>query len=70
VNFHQAVREGIFAPGGKGSIDFPRVVSLLQSSGCDGWPVLEADVLPGGVGSEVPLANAISGREYLLKLGI
>jgi inosose dehydratase len=70
MNFHQAVRHGIFAPLGKGSIDFPRVLSLLKTGGFDGWVVVEADVLPGGVGADAPLANAISGREYLRKLGI
>jgi inosose dehydratase len=70
MNFHQAVRHGIFAPVGKGNIDFPRVVSLLKSGGYDGWVVVEADVLPGGVGADAPLANATSGREYLRTLGI
>jgi inosose dehydratase len=70
MNFHAAVRHGIFAPLGKGSIDFPRVVSLLQRGNFDGWVVVEADVLPGGVGADAPLPNAIAGREYLRKLGI
>src|SRR6202007_1930254 len=65
MNFHQAVRYGIFAPLGKGSIDFGRVLSLLKTGGFNGWVVVEADVLPGGVGADAPLANAISGREYL-----
>jgi inosose dehydratase len=70
MNFHQAVRHGVFAPLGKGSIDFPRVISLLQRGNFDGWVVVEADVLPGGVGADAPLANAIAGREYLRQLGI
>jgi inosose dehydratase len=70
MNFHAAVRHGIFAPLGKGSVDFPRVVSLLRNGNYDGWVVVEADVLPGGVGADSPLANAIAGREYLRKLGI
>jgi len=70
MNFHQAVRHGVFAPLGKGSIDFPRVISLLQRGNFDGWVVVEADVLPGGVGADAPLANAIAGREYLRRLGI
>jgi inosose dehydratase len=70
MNFHQAVRHGIFAPLGKGSIDFPRVLSLLKTGGFDGWVVVEADVLPGGVGADAPFANAVSGREYLRKLGV
>jgi inosose dehydratase len=70
MNFHEAVRHGIFAPLGKGDIDFPKVVSLLQSGNFDGWVVVEADVLPGGVGADAPLSNAIAGREYLRALGI
>ena len=70
MNFHAAVRHGIFAPLGKGSVDFPRVLQLLREGQYDGWVVVEADVLPGGVGADSPLANAIAGREYLRKLGI
>jgi len=70
MNFHAAVRHGVFAPLGKGSIDFSRVVSLLEKGRFDGWVVVEADVLPGGVGADAPLPNAIAGREYLRRLGI
>lgn len=70
MNFHEAVRHGIFAPLGKGSIDFSRVISLLQRGRFDGWVVVEADVLPGGVGADAPLANAKAGRDYLHHLGI
>ena len=70
MNFHAAVRHGIFAPLGKGNIDFPGVLSLLQNGYFNGWAVVEADVLAGGAGAEAPLANAAAGREYLRKLGI
>jgi inosose dehydratase len=70
MNFHAAIRHGIFAPLGKGSIDFPRVVSLLREGHFDGWVVVEADVLAGGVGADAPLPNAIAGREYLRLLGV
>jgi len=70
MNFHAAVRHGIFAPLGKGDIDFPKVVALLQEGQFDGWAVVEADVLPGGVGADAPLANAIAGRKYLRALGV
>jgi len=70
MNFHAAVRHGIFAPLGKGSIAFCRVLSLLQKGKYDGWVVVEADVLPGGVGADAPLANAVAGRDYLLSLGV
>jgi inosose dehydratase len=70
MNFHAAIRHGVFSPLGKGSIDFPRVISLLQRGSFEGWVVVEADVLPGGVGADAPLANAKAGREYLHRLGI
>src|SRR3984893_9421061 len=70
MNFHAAVRHGIFAPLGKGNIDFPKVVSLLREGQFDGWAVVEADVLPRRVGADSPLANAIAGREYLRALGV
>jgi inosose dehydratase len=70
LNFHAAVRHGIFAPLGKGNIDFPKVVSLLQQGLFDGWVVVEADVLPGGMGADAPLTNAVAGREYLRRFGI
>jgi inosose dehydratase len=70
MNFHAAVRHGIFAPLGRGSIDFPRVLSLLRNRHFNGWVVVEADVLAGGAGADTPLANAAAGREYLRRLGI
>jgi inosose dehydratase len=70
MNFHAAVRHGIFAPLGRGNIDFPRVLSLLQSGKFEGWVVVEADVLAGGAGADAPLPNAAAGREYLRRFGI
>ena len=70
MNFHEAVRHGIFAPLGRGSINFAKIVSLLQEGNFEGWAVVEADVLPGGVGADAPLANAVAGWEYLRLLGI
>ena len=70
MNFHAAVRHGIFAPLGKGDINFEKVVALLKKGNFNGWVVVEADVLPGGVGADAPLPNAIAGREYLRLLGI
>jgi inosose dehydratase len=70
MNFHEAIRHGIFAPLGQGSIDFTKVISLLKDGRFEGWVVVEADVLPGGVGADAPLSNAIAGREYLRLLGI
>jgi len=70
LNFHDAVRLGVFAPLGKGSIDFSRVLSLLKKGNFEGWLVVEADVLPGGVGADAPLANAVAARELLREHGL
>jgi len=70
MNLHAAVRHGIYAPLGKGNIDFPRILAILKDGYYDGWLVVEADVLSGGVGADAPLANAVSGREYLRRLGV
>jgi inosose dehydratase len=70
LDFHDAVRHGIFAPLAKGDIDFTRVLSLLKKGNFDGWLVVEADVLPGGVGADAPLANAIAAREFLRGQGL
>ena len=70
MDFYTGVRHGVFSPLGKGSIDFAAVLALLQKEKFDGWLVVEADVLPGGVGADAPLANAIDGREYLRRLGV
>ena len=70
MDFYTAVRHGVFAPLGKGSIKFPEILALLQKQKFDGWLVVEADVLSGGVGADAPLANAVAGREYLRRLGV
>lgn len=70
LNFHDAVRHGIFAPLAKGDIDFSKVLALLKKGNFDGWIVVEADVLPGGVGADAPLPNAIAAREFLREHGL
>ncbi len=70
LDFHAAVRQGVFAPLGRGSVDFARILTLLDQHKFDGWLVVEADVLPGGRGADAPLASAIAGREFLKRFGI
>lgn len=69
LDFHAAVRNGVFAPLGGGSIDFSSVMATLGSSEFDGWVVVEQDVLEGGRGAATPLANAKAGRGFLRALG-
>lgn len=70
LDFHAAVRYGVFAPLGKGIMNLSGLIDLLQRRGFNGWVVVEADVLPGGAGADSPLANAILGREFLRGFGI
>ncbi len=70
LDFHAAVRQGVFAPLGRGIVDFSRILTLLDQRKFDGWVVVEADVLPGGRGADAPLASAVAGREFLKRFGI
>jgi len=69
LDFHSAVRNGVFAPLGHGAIDFAAVLARLEGSKFDGWVVVEQDVLAGGRGAAAPMANAKAGREFLRELG-
>lgn len=66
-DYIESVRHGIFCELGRGDIDFPAIVKLLQARGYDGWIVVEQDVLPG---MGTPKASAQRNREYLRGLGI
>jgi len=70
LDFHAAVRHGIFAPLGHGTIDFGRLLTRVREAGYKGWVVVEQDVLPGGSGAETPLSNATAAREFLRALGL
>jgi inosose dehydratase len=66
-DYPQAVRHGVFCELGKGSVDFPAVLSLLRESGYDGWLVVEQDVVPS---MGTPAESAQRNREYLRSLGV
>lgn len=70
LDFHAAVRQGVFVPLGKAILDFSRILALLKERKFDGWVVVEADVLPGGRGADAPLASAVAGRKFLRRFGI
>ncbi|MDE0170760.1 MAG: TIM barrel protein [bacterium] len=70
--FRQAVIDGLFKPLGEGFVDIAAVVRYLESSGYQGWYVLEQDVSltrvpPAGEG---PIENARTSIDYLMDLGI
>ncbi len=70
LDFHAAVKHGVFAPLGEGVVNFSEVLRLLAEQHYRGWAVVEQDVLPGGVGTQAPLVNARAARDYLRGLGI
>ncbi|MDP8243068.1 MAG: TIM barrel protein [Candidatus Hinthialibacter antarcticus] len=67
LDYFKAVGNGVFCELGKGSVDFPAVLKILNGLGYEDWIVVEQDVLPG-MGS--PLDSALRNREYLKSLGI
>jgi inosose dehydratase len=66
-DYFTAIEHGIFCELGKGSVDFPAVVTELEKVGFDGWGVVEQDVLPG-MGS--PKLSAQKNRMYLKSIGL
>ena len=69
LDFHAAVRYGVFASLGEGCIDFTKVLGALWNLRFQGWAVVEQDVLAGGQGADTPLANATAARRFLSQLG-
>lgn len=63
----ESTGHGVFCELGRGCVDFPAVLRALESTGYDGWVVVEQDVLPG-MGE--PRASARRNREYLRSIGL
>jgi inosose dehydratase len=67
--YEDAVGQGVFAPLGEGIVDFPAIVSTLESAGYQGWYVLEQDIRLGPPWPEQdPRANAEQSAHYLRRL--
>lgn len=62
-----SVGHGVYCELGKGSVDFPAVLTTLKAIGYDGWIVVEQDVLPG---MGTPKESARRNREYLRSIGL
>jgi inosose dehydratase len=65
MSYLQAVQAGVFAPLATGSIDIPSVVSLLRTSGYDGWLVVEQDIDLSRSDHPDPFAGATVARTFL-----
>ncbi len=66
-DYFEAVKNGVFCELGKGSVNFPAVLSELKKQGYQDWIVVEQDVLPG---MGTPIESAMRNREYLKSLGL
>ena len=66
-DYFKSVGSGVFCELGKGSVDFPAIVNVLQSNKYSGWIVVEQDILPG-MGN--PRVCAQRNREYIRSLGL
>jgi inosose dehydratase len=64
--YDRAVRAGLFAELGQGSIDFGAVLRMLERHGYDDWLTVEQDVFPD---MGTPLDSARRSRAYLAALG-
>lgn len=67
LGYFEAVRRGVFCELGEGCVNFPSVLTDLQSIGYSGWIVVEQDVLPG-MGE--PRESARRNRQYLEEIGM
>ena len=65
-DYGQFSDHGIFTELGKGMVEIPAVIDILQSSGFGGWIVVETDVTQ----RESALESATMSRDYLRNLGI
>jgi inosose dehydratase len=64
VSYTDAVRQGMYRPLGAGDIDIATIVSTLETSGYDGWYVLEQDtILPSQ-----PAGDVATSLDHLRKV--
>ena len=66
-DYFKSVGRGVFCELGKGSVNFPAIVTELNKHNYDGWIVVEQDVLPG-MGN--PKVCAKRNRDYIQSLGL
>jgi inosose dehydratase len=67
ITYHQGVVAGLYRPLGRGDVDLPTILTVLDHAGFDGWIVLEQDTVlstepPAGAG---PMADAAESIRFL-----
>lgn len=67
-DYFKGVEMDVFPELGKGSVDFPALLSVLKEIDFDGWAVVEQDILPdSGIN---PLNSAARNLAYLQNVGL
>jgi inosose dehydratase len=67
LDYFQATKSGVFCELGKGGVNFPEILKLMESRGYSGWAIVEQDVLVDDL--DAPRQSAARNREYLRNLG-
>ena len=67
LHFTDAVKKGVFCPLGQGDVDVASMVRTLESTGYQGWYVLEQDVMLDDVpATDGPARDVRQSLDYLL----
>lgn len=67
LDYFQATKAGVFCELGKGGVNFPEILKLMEGMGYSGWAIVEQDVLVDDL--DAPRQSAARNREYLRHLG-
>ena len=72
ISYYDAVKKGLYPPLGGGHVRFDEIIAALETSGYDGWYVLEQDVALSGepVKGGGPLDDARISIDFLKRLDI
>ncbi|MGH9107771.1 MAG: TIM barrel protein [Acidimicrobiales bacterium] len=69
LDYAEAVRKGMYRPLGSGDVDIAGIVDQLESSGYEGWYVLEQDTaLVGEPFGEGPVTDVRASFEFIRKV--
>ena len=68
LDLYEATQAGVFSDLGQGSVDFPRIFTMLRRIGYDGWAVVEQDTLLNE--PDADRQSARYNRDYLRRIGI
>ncbi|MDH2414027.1 sugar phosphate isomerase/epimerase [Nocardioides sp. CER19] len=66
LTYHEAVRQGLYRPLGRGDVDIAAIVRGLESAGYRGWYVMEQDTVLADEPPPGPPADVRASLEFLL----